>query len=56
MTYMQWVQKLPEVGAELIAKAKRVETLRQEASDLEDEVCAAVNRLWSDAEVEQAKA
>ena len=54
MTYMQWVMRLPEVGADLIAKAKRVEALRAEAEALEDEVCQAVNRQWAD-EVAQAK-
>jgi hypothetical protein len=51
---MQWVQRLPEAGEELIAKAKRVEALRQEAQELEDEVCRIVNAAWSDDEVRRA--
>jgi hypothetical protein len=52
---MEWVSRLPEVGGKLKAKAKRVEKLREEARQLEDEVCATVSRLWSDAEVKKAK-
>ena len=52
---MAWVCKLPEVGDELIAKAKRVDALREEARELEAEVNAAVNQRWSAAERRQAE-
>lgn len=55
MNLFQFVIKLPEVGNELIAKAKRVEDLRQEARYLEEEVWAKLNAMWSEKEIKSAK-
>jgi hypothetical protein len=55
MTYMEWVSRLPEVGDDLRAQARRVEQLRREAVELEDEVCRQINALWSESEIRKAR-
>ena len=55
MTMMEWVQRLPEIGEAIIAKAQRVDALRREARELEAEVMGQVNARWSANEIYKAK-
>ncbi len=55
MDLEKFVRILPEVGAELIAKAKRVDALRLEAQLLEQEVWGTVNAQWTSRERAKAK-
>lgn len=54
MQFAKFVKSLPEVSDELIAKAKRVDQLREMAEELEMEVWGVLNTNWTARELAKA--
>lgn len=54
MSIFQWINRLPEVGEPLLAKAKRIDALRETADEIEAEVMRFIGDNWSIDEVSKA--